>query len=436
VCNWLKSRGGSLIIVKLHPAIRNVFELLGLTRFFSMKDSLEEALDALRPEPRQEEPTGGKPNRVASLDKRLFLPLEKDATGGRQSTASLDCGPLELFGYYSGTGHVSGDYFDFQRLDADHVAVIKSDVAGHGSPVFQTMAGIAGLYHSFFRDWSFEKDADHLEEFMYAVNDHVKLHSAEGRFAALLVMVIDIHTGECRICNAGDNQVLVCGPQGARIHELMRTPAAGVFSSEVVMMQNGYAQENFQLSPGEAIFLFTDGVPETKRRFRDSSFAIRTCDVAGDGGAVVDHAGTHYTGQDGEGFGMLRMQEVVSAVFAQGPYRLIKHHNPLGQDGDLSFDFQACKSAPLQDGILALASIERVFRLIPDPRSDGKDRISINPLLHDFLREHFIQFGTYFGLPVERKADAVVYSHLKEDPQTDDIAMLGIRRKENSHLLR
>lgn len=109
------------------------------------------------------------------------------------------------------------------------------------------------------------------------------------------------------------------------------------------MAQNSYAQESFHLAPGEALFLFTDGIPEARRHFRDSSFSIRTCDFTGDGGAAANHAGTHYTGEDSESLGMQRVQELVSAVFAGDQCRLIKHHTPPGEDKDLCFEFRACK---------------------------------------------------------------------------------------------
>ncbi len=57
------------------------------------------------------------------------------------------------------------------------------------------------------------------------------------------------------------------------------------------------------------------------------------------------------------------------------------------------------------------------------------EEISLDPAVHDSLRKNFVQFDRYFSLPTNGEDDTVMYSHLKEDPQYDDIAVLCTRRR-------
>jgi anti-anti-sigma regulatory factor len=41
----VKPRGGDIVFVAMKPKVYEVFELLGFSRFFNFKDTLQEALD-------------------------------------------------------------------------------------------------------------------------------------------------------------------------------------------------------------------------------------------------------------------------------------------------------------------------------------------------------------------------------------------------------
>ena len=413
----LKEKGGSLAILQMQPKVYEVFELLGLSRFLENKDSLEEALAHCKRESEREKPVIGPQKRIDKAD-----------VGFMQHTASLDCEYLEVFGYHekAGSGNASGDYFNFQRLDDEHVALIKSDVSGKGSPTYQVMAGITANYLKFFKDWPAGKGGVQLEKLIYSVNDFIEQHGAKGRFAALIVMVINIRTGECRLCHAGDSQLTLF--DGKRAHTLMlpEKPVAGIFPSGILKMHNGYEQVTLQLDPGGAVLLFTDGLPESRRTFRDSSFHPVTCDFVNEEGGNA-HGSSHCIGWDSEEFGLSRVNEVVSAAMSRNAYRLIRYHNPLG-DEDLVFDFGTSEGTA-RESVLALTAVQKVFRLCPDPASGAKDTISLDPSVHDSLRKHWKQFERYFSFPAGGDENALVYSHLKEDPQYDDIAVLCARRR-------
>jgi hypothetical protein len=198
----------------------------------------------------------------------------------------------------------------------------------------------------------------------------------------------------------------------------------------LVQAQAGFKQVPFQLAAGDTVFLYTDGVEEAKRSFRDSAFKITACDEPGLK-ENESHGGTHNKGADNEELGNERIHGIIDAVFGRRAYRLLKHHNPAGQE-PLDFDFGKCQGT-VEEAVLAMVAVEKVFRIYPDPSAGPEDRVYVDKRIDAFLREHFSLYGRYFSRPLATSdaaaADSVAYTHLKEDEQYDDLTILAVRKK-------
>jgi hypothetical protein len=98
----------------------------------------------------------------------------------------------------------------------------------------------------------------------------------------------------------------------------------------------------------------------------------------------------------------------------------------------LSFDFSTCGDS-LEDKILALIAIEKVFRLYRDPSATAKDSVLVDQKVDDFLSKHFDQYRLYCADkgPYEDAENPgyLLYHGLHEDAQYDDLTFLAIRRK-------
>jgi hypothetical protein len=82
--------------------------------------------------------------------------------------------------------------------------------------------------------------------------------------------------------------------------------------------------------------------------------------------------------------------------------------------------------------VIAAVSVEKVFRMYPDPAAGEKDLVVVDRRIEEFLREHFLQYENYFGHPVqmeEEKEEYLHYSHIREDSQYDDLTILGVKKK-------
>lgn len=359
---------------------------------------------------------------------KMFIPLERDGMGRKLTTGREVTDRVEFFGYYEGAKGVSGDYFDFTRLDERYYAIIKCDVAGKGVPAALIMVEVATIFLSHFKDWSLKPVPD-LPGLVYRMNDLLEERGFKGRFAALTVALLDVKTGECTICNAGDTLIHLYDERSRKMHrkELPKSPAAGVFPSELVELQSPFRQYVQKLNPGDTLFLFTDGLEESKRTFRNRKLEPVVCAEPGLE-ADAPHE-THQTGSGSEEFGIERVHELVEAVYSRSSYTLRKHHNHL-ENEPLEFDFSDC-TGTAEEAILALVSVEKIFRIYPDPGAVSGEKVQVDRKIDEFLKRRFRQYRAYFSHPVEtaEQTEYLYFSHIREDEQYDDLTILGIRMK-------
>ncbi len=376
---------------------------------------------------------------------KMFLPLVKDKDNRNSNTAEQENDDVVIFGYYEGAKGVSGDYFDIKKLDDTHYAMIKCDVAGKGVPAALIMVEVATLFINHFRDWLKRKQQvmkitdpkerqtalralERVDSLVSTINDMVEERGFVGRFAALAVCIYNSTTGETSYCHAGDNLVHTFRAAERRmVHkELPRAPAAGVFQS--ADMPVPYAQVIHKLEPGDTLFLYTDGLEEAERNFRNAQFEIVPCDEPGlkDG---EEHLGTHKKGETDEEFGRERIDGIINAVFNNGRYRLVRSHNPIDNE-ELDFDFSTC-TGTVKEAVLALVAVEKIYRMIPDPDAGLQNRVMVDAKVAEFLKQSFVQYARYFSHPVEGQQvpGYVTFTHAREDDQYDDLTLLVIRRK-------
>ncbi|MCL2294999.1 MAG: SpoIIE family protein phosphatase [Spirochaetes bacterium] len=363
---------------------------------------------------------------------KMFIPLEKDDFGNKFTTGKQFTDKFEYFGYYEGAKGVSGDYFDYLKLDEDNFVLIKCDVAGKGVPASLIMVEVATIFLSYFKRWKSNQKIN-LPEVIININDMLEERGFKGRFATLVIVLVNVATGESYICNAGDKIVHFYSKKENMMKQvtLPDAPASGVFPS--IMVAEQFKQVKMKVEKGDAFILFTDGIEESKRMFRDSNFQLIKCTGSVTTNDKTDikklEHGNHYVGSGDEEFGLSRVYDVLNAVFRKSTYRLEKYHNPI-ENEQLTFDFTLCEGT-MEEAIMAMVSVERVFRVLLDPAATKNNKISVDIKVDDFLKKHFDQYRRYFAYPVETtdKPRYVVFSNLKEDEQYDDLTILAFRRK-------
>jgi hypothetical protein len=268
----------------------------------------------------------------------------------------------------------------------------------------------------------------HIEDVVYQINDFIETLAFKGRFAAFTLCLFDSQTGIARFCNAGDNIIhwYDASEKTIKTVTFKETPATGVLPNFLVESKGGYIVQNLIIDHGDILFLFTDGIEEAKRRFRNAAFEEIICEK---GEKDTPHA-THTVGQGDEEMGPDRVQDIINAVMNRRVYTLHKYHNPEGEDHDLTFDFSVCKGT-VEEAIMAMVSVEKIFRMYKKPKTAANSRVLVDKKVDDFLKRHFRQYREYCYDTKENPGnDAYMYyTYVQEDDQYDDLTILGVNRK-------
>lgn len=365
--------------------------------------------------------------KVGKEIQKMFIPLNLSSSGRKLTTGSHRDLYSEFFGYYEGAHGVSGDYFDYRKLDAFHYAVIKCDVAGKGVPAALIMVEVATLFQNYFQNWNYTRDGYNLSSIVMRINDVIESHGFIGRFAAFSLCIINMRVGDAYFCNAGDNIVHVYDKQARRLksYTLRSGSAAGAFSSEMINLNGGYPVEKIHLNCGDILLLYTDGIEESKRKLR-----VPISKVNGDAGVTAtEEENGRLPGTDSETLGKDRVEAIIEAVFARKKFTLKKRQSDLIYE-QMDFDFSSCNGT-IEEAVLALISVEKVFRMYKDSSAQSFDCVQVDKKIDTFLSKYFLQYNIYCcdKVPHPIYDEYFYYKHIKEDIQYDDLTILGIARR-------
>ena len=145
---------------------------------------------------------------------------------------------------------VGGDFFDYFRLDATHLAFLVADVSGKGVT--------AALYMMTSKTLIKDKLAAVRDpaEALTKANAELCANNPANMFLTAWVGVLDLETGVVTYANAGHNPPVTV--EGREVDFV--TPKSG----PVLAFMDGVVYKPFtlRLAPGETLFLYTDGVTE------------------------------------------------------------------------------------------------------------------------------------------------------------------------------
>lgn len=357
------------------------------------------------------------------LQKNFFITLDKDAAGNKLTTFSRDLEGLEVFAYYEGAKTVSGDLYEFRQLDTREgknpdspwYGLMKGDISGKGVESLLAMTIAAAFVTNFFRRWTEAKDGRNtkIDEMLYAVNDNLEpilAETGQQKFAALNVGILNAKTGELQFSQAGDNLLHLwraATPEKEAHFELKhldKTAPAGLESSRYHMVR--YANQKLQLRRGDTLLYFTDGIEESQCTYRNKNWDPvayfdpddpSTLAVPGARRMVPVFEGgplREVQAKDVEDFGPERMEAIIAAYQNRGTYTLAKQ-NWEHPEVEYHFDFRTCDGSA-KGLVLALISIDRIFRLVPDPKNTEFDSIDLDQVEKEFLEKHLVEFAQFF----------------------------------------
>jgi sigma-B regulation protein RsbU (phosphoserine phosphatase) len=160
---------------------------------------------------------------------------------------------FDIYGITRPAKVVGGDFYDFARLDDDHVGLLIGDVSGKGVPAALTMA----LLLAEFRLCA--TGADSTAEVLRRLNERMVGRSRRGTFCTAALVALNLHTGRLMAANAGHHPVLRISCD--RIATIL--PASGPPLG--ILPGIDWRDDEEIIQPGETILLYTDGIAEAKR---------------------------------------------------------------------------------------------------------------------------------------------------------------------------
>ena len=363
---------------------------------------------------------------------KAFLPLVDAGFNNKKTYAEYKDNDVECFGYYEGESGVSGDYFDYKRLDNQWFVAIKCDASGHGIPAAIIMTVVATIFRRYFSNWSYQKNGINFNKLVEQINDFIESLGLKGKFATLIICLLNMKTGELYMCNAGDNLVHIYDGNQRKMKTitLASAPTAGIFSSDLVNIKGGFIIEKTQLNKGDVLYLYTDGIEESTRRIRNRQYQVQQQNVE----VRKMNPKTHkeeieYKTEDiKEEFGVERIEQIIECVFSKQKFVLTKEQNPNAAE-TLAFDFSKGEGT-ISESILALASIEKVYRMYKNPETQENQYIKVDRKIDEFLEKYFSEYPVYAVNKADNQTlpNYVDYENIQEDEQSDDLTMLAIRR--------
>ena len=158
---------------------------------------------------------------------------------------------FDLYASMTPAKEVGGDFYDFFLIDDDHLALVIADVSGKGVPAALFMMASKILLN----DKAVLGGSP--AEILGFVNERICSGNNDSMFVTVWLGILEISTGKLACSNAGHEYPVIKRAGGD--YELFRdkhSPAVGTMS--------GIRFKSYEivLGAGDALFVYTDGVPE------------------------------------------------------------------------------------------------------------------------------------------------------------------------------
>ena len=158
---------------------------------------------------------------------------------------------VDIYASMEAAKDIGGDFYDFFRIDDDHISVVIADVCGKGIPAALFMAVSRTIIRS--KGMQGCTASGCLSE----SNKLLAAYSVDNMFVTVFYAIYNVKTGLVSYCNAGHNPPHLLRKDGS-VSELptSKNTILGVFDGLE------YQESSLQMEQGDTLVMFTDGVTE------------------------------------------------------------------------------------------------------------------------------------------------------------------------------
>ena len=173
--------------------------------------------------------------------------------------------------------YVAGDFYDIFQYPDGAIGVAVADVAGKGMPASLLMASVKAVLPLLASSRS-------IDDAMIALNEKLVGELARREFVALSLARFEPATGRVTVANAGlPDPYIVRNDGGVAVVEV-RGPRLPLGLRRAI----GYQKEEIVLDHGEALILFSDGLPEAAMKDGEQLGYDRLIEIVRESGTDVD----------------------------------------------------------------------------------------------------------------------------------------------------
>ena len=162
-----------------------------------------------------------------------------------------DSDKLDIYASMEAAKDIGGDFYDFFRIDDDHIAFVIGDVCGKGITAALFMAVSRTIIRSKGLQYG------RAGACMTASNRLLAASSVDCMFVTVFCAIYNTKTGLVTYCNAGHNPPHLLRSDGSvEVLPKSNNVLVGIFDD----ME--YEENTLQLASGDTLVMFTDGVTE------------------------------------------------------------------------------------------------------------------------------------------------------------------------------
>lgn len=180
----------------------------------------------------------------ASEIQRVLLPRE-----------APELSDYEIAAEYRPARHVSGDYYDYVRVDGDRYGIAIGDVCGKGIAASLIMA----MCRSNLRSRAPENLSP--ASVLHSVNHSIFPDIREDMFVSLLYLILERGTSEVTLARAGHEPPILFR-RSTGTTETVETPGLAAGIDEGPVFKRSVKDHRFRMETGDVLLLYTDGLVE------------------------------------------------------------------------------------------------------------------------------------------------------------------------------
>ena len=159
---------------------------------------------------------------------------------------------FEIFATMTPAKEVGGDFYDFFFVDESHLAMVMADVSGKGVPAALFMV----IAKTMIKNQA-QMGVLSPAEILTKVNGYLCEGNESEFFVTVWLAILDVTTGKGMAANAGHEHPAIRRAGGK--YELIKyrhSPAVAVMDGIK------FKEHEFELEPGDSLYVYTDGVAE------------------------------------------------------------------------------------------------------------------------------------------------------------------------------